>query len=88
MKSKTSEGIGRSTKEYIERRKYLEKENQHTSKLGTYYFDILEVDHLILDMEQRYREGEILSVFDYKALLYKHKNDQARIKVLRNENLF
>ena len=39
-------------------------------------------------MEERYREGEILNIFDYKALLYKHKNHKARIKVLKNEKLF
>ena len=39
-------------------------------------------------MEKRYRDGEILSVFDYEALLFKHASGKARIKVMRNQKLF
>ena len=39
-------------------------------------------------MEKRYREGDILSVLDYEALLFKHASDKARIKVMKNQKLF
>lgn len=45
-------------------------------------------DDLILDMESRFTNGQIRSLTEYISLLKEHKNDGARIKVMREYALF
>jgi hypothetical protein len=56
--------------------------------IGTVEFDKLKADDLLLDLEDRFAGGGVRSLHDYLCLLKKHKNDKARIKVLREQQLF
>ena len=56
--------------------------------LGTVEYDKLKADDLLLDMEDRFTNGGVRCLHDYLCLLKKHKNDKARIKVLREQQLF
>ena len=51
-------------------------------------FDKATTNILLLDMETRFKDGEIRSFYEYRDLLNDHKNHCARVKTLEKFNLF
>ena len=56
--------------------------------VGTTNYNKLNTDSLLLDMEDRFANGGIRNVHEFLRLLDQHKNDKARIKVLKEQPLF
>ena len=59
-----------------------------TAQIGTPDFDRLRDVDLVVDMEQRFDQGEIRSLDDYMDLLHTSGNQLARVNMMKNLFLF
>jgi len=57
-------------------------------KIGTIEYNTLKPNKLILDMENRFKNGEIRKLSDYVKLLKDHECNEARMKTLEKYPLF
>ena len=51
-------------------------------EMGTPAYDKLRLDDLVIDMQRRFRNSEVSSLFHYMELLQKHNMENALITVL------
>ena len=70
------------------KRKELENMVNTNPSIGTEEYNLLKIKDLVLDMESKFQENEIRSLFDYRNLMKKYSNNVSRIKVLNNNKLF
>ena len=86
------------SKEYEKCNKFIQAIAQKNAELflskvkrpavGTVEFDKLDTDLLVLDMEEKFQNGEVRSLHEFIRLLKTNNNDKARLKVLREHALF